>query len=341
MKKSKKVEKLPITSENWTSLKLQMSDAIMQQIFVNDKLKKEFPKLDTIYHYTNLNNFISIVENQTLYSTNISFLNDKREYKHGVDLLLSRIDILKNGGFSPDILDMLVTHIDLIYKSERYVTCFSKNGDLLSQWRAYANNGKGIAIGFESMMIEKKMNLYLQRKHVIYDVKEQTEFLDELIKIIINFFEEYIEIFDWAEYGYEWLVTNAIIEYLDIILSGYKDPSFFEEQEYRLEYVIDGRVNKKKHVEINYRATETQIIPYIKFISEYRQTEIDKAKGRYDDIDINDDEIFSFKRKLPIKEIIIGPSLDYEMNKLGIEELLKSNGYDDVIIKKSTIPYRL
>ena len=142
------VVKLPITPENWTSLKLQMSDVILQQVFVNNKLNKEQPKLNTIYHYTNLNNFISIIENQALYCTNTSFLNDKREYKYGVDLLLSRIDILKNNGFNSDILDMLVKHIDLIFKSERYVTCFSKNGDLLSQWRAYANNGKGISIGF-------------------------------------------------------------------------------------------------------------------------------------------------------------------------------------------------
>jgi hypothetical protein len=335
------LEKLPITPENWTSLKLQMSDVIMRQIFVNEKLNTEQPKINTIYHYTNLNNFISIVENQTLYCTNISFLNDKREYKYGVDLLLGRIDILKDSGFNVEILDMLTKHIDLIFKSERYVTCFSKNGDLLSQWRAYANNGKGVAIGFESMMIERRMNLILQRQNVTYDVKEQTEILDELIKIMINFFEDHKEIFDWSEFGYEWLVVNAIIELLDNIISGFKDPAFFEEQEHRLEYIIDGNMNKREDVEINYRASETQIIPYIKFISEYRRTEIDKEKGRYDNIDIDDTEIFHLKRRLPIHEIIIGPSLDYEMNKLAIEDMLKKNGYNDVVIRKSTIPYRL
>jgi len=46
------------------------------------------------------------------------------------------------------------------------------------------------------------------------------------------------------------------------------------------------------------------------------------------------------KRRLPIKEVIIGPSLDFEMNKLAIGDMLKKNGYDDIIIKKSTIPYR-
>ena len=33
------------------------------------------------------------------------------------------------------------------------IGCFSKNGDLLSQWRAYAEDGKGFSIGFDSNYI--------------------------------------------------------------------------------------------------------------------------------------------------------------------------------------------
>lgn len=29
-----------------------------------------------------------------------------------------------------------------------YAACFSEEKDLLSQWRGYANNGAGVAIGF-------------------------------------------------------------------------------------------------------------------------------------------------------------------------------------------------
>ncbi|WP_416152053.1 DUF2971 domain-containing protein [Pseudomonas sp. Bout1] len=34
-------------------------------------------------------------------------------------------------------------------------TCFSKAGDVLSQWRAYADDGQGYAIGFDSKLLKK------------------------------------------------------------------------------------------------------------------------------------------------------------------------------------------
>ena len=331
-------EKILITPETWASLKSQMAQTILLNVFTNDKLNKRHPTLGTIYHYCSLNTLISIVENQTLYCTNVYFLNDKKEYNYGVDLILSRISKLKNDGINLDILNMLSEHINLIFKIERYVTCFSKNGDLLSQWRAYTKHGKGIAIGFESIYLDKTIDQFIHGKHIIYDIQHQIETIDELIRIIISFFEEYKDIFDWAEYGYEWLVTNAIIEFMNDIISGFKDPSFFEEQEYRFEYIIDGNMIKKYDDEIHFRATETQIIPYIKLISRFKQFQIDKQNGRFDDI--AEDPIHSFM-KLPIKEIIIGPSLDFEMTKMGIEELLKKCDYTGIKIIKSKIPYRL
>jgi len=331
-------DKILITSETWRALKLQMSDIIMHNIFTNDKLNKMHPALGTIYHYASLDTLISIVENQTLYSTNIYFLNDKKEYNYGVDLILSRITVLKECGLNQEILNSLEKHINIIYKSERYATCFSKNGDLLSQWRAYANYGKGVSIGFDSIQLDKSIDQFLQRKHIEYDIQYQTDTIDELVRIIINFFEKSKEIFDWAEYGYEWLVTNAIVEFLNDIISSFKDPSFFEEQEYRFEYIIDGNMIRKKDLELHFRANETQIIPYLKLISKYRKFEINKKNGKYGDIE---DDSFFLHKKLPIREIIVGPSLDYEMTKMGIEELLKKNDYEEVLIKKSKIPYRI
>jgi hypothetical protein len=46
-------------------------------------------------------------------------------------------------------------------------------------------------------------------------------------------------------------------------------------------------------------------------------------------------------KKLPISEIIIGPSLDFNALSDGITELLKANQYYDVEIKQSVIPYRV
>jgi len=42
-------------------------------------------------------------------------------------------------------------------KIKRYICCFSGDGDLLSQWRAYADDGKGISIGFKKSQIREML----------------------------------------------------------------------------------------------------------------------------------------------------------------------------------------
>ena len=39
-------------------------------------------------------------------------------------------------------------------KIKRYICCFSGDGDLLSQWRAYADDGRGISVGFKKSQIK-------------------------------------------------------------------------------------------------------------------------------------------------------------------------------------------
>ena len=39
-------------------------------------------------------------------------------------------------------------------KIKRYICCFSGEGDLLSQWRAYADDGRGISVGFKKSQIK-------------------------------------------------------------------------------------------------------------------------------------------------------------------------------------------
>lgn len=43
-----------------------------------------------VYHYTDINGFISIMQNQELWASHIAFMNDKSEYLHGKDLFLNQ-----------------------------------------------------------------------------------------------------------------------------------------------------------------------------------------------------------------------------------------------------------
>lgn len=330
-------DKIKLTGDNWAAIKLELGNLMITNSFLNKKLNKKLQTLNIIYHYTTLPSLISIIENQTIFCTNINFLNDKKEFRYGVSLILKVIEKLKKENFEMSILDVVEKNIGLIYITERYVTCFSKNGDLLSQWRAYANNGKGVAIGFNAKLFPMSIKQHISGKHIGYDEPYQLQVIEELIRIIITFFKKRKNIIDWEDYGYEWLVGSTIIDYLNNIAALYKHPSFSEEQEYRFEYTIDGKMIKKGKEKILFKASETLITPYIKLKNRYKQYLEDKEKGKFDNIGAN--PTFALKQ-LPIDKIIIGPSLDYDTIKLGILELLENNNYD-VKVEKSNIPYRI
>ena len=73
-----------------------------------------------------------------------------------------------------------------------FICCFSKDGDLLSQWRAYANDGIGVSIGFNTEYFNIKnhlpytMSIYNENSiglHKVYYEKEiQLNIVSALLK---------------------------------------------------------------------------------------------------------------------------------------------------------------
>lgn len=296
------------------------------------------PSPETIYHYTSLQGLKSIIETQKIYCTNINFLNDKKEYKYGVDLIRCIIENLKDEDSNILILKMVEENIDLNFNSERYVTCFSMNEDLLSQWRAYANHGKGVAIGFDFKLFKTTTEPVLSGKRIEYDEDYHNKTIKEFIQIIIQFYEKRKDMIDWEDSTYEKSVAIIVIKYLESIIASYKHPSFGEEQEYRFQYEIDGINTHKGDEEILFRTSDTMLIPYIELQPQHNMFIENKTKGKYDD---HSPYPLHLIRQFPIKKLIIGPSLDYEAVKLGLEELLSKKDYKDVVIEKSKIPYRI
>lgn len=326
-------EKIRLTPETWAGLQIGLGDELLTHSILNQKMNKRHDSSDIIYHYTSLSGFVSILENQSLYCTNLNFLNDKKEYKFGVEQIMKVVEKLKNEGFHQIIVEKIEKHIDRIFGNERFVTCFSKKGDLLSQWRAYANQGKGISIGFENTKLSRSLYQSVKATHIEYDEKYQLQVIEELIRVSTSFFDKIKDDIDWQDYGYEWMVTTAIIGFLQEIISAYKSESFSEEKEYRFEYSIQRNQFDEDEETIHFRTTETSIIPFIILETEHKRYDRTWHKNCPRPTSVID--------KLPIKEIIVGPSLDFELVKLGIDQLLKKHNYDGVEIKGSNIPYRL
>ncbi|MDB8579505.1 DUF2971 domain-containing protein [Turicibacter sanguinis] len=127
------------------------------------------------------------------------------------------------------------------------IACFSKDGDKLSQWRAYADDGNGLSIGFNKKILDKLVNEGAYRssfsvKEIVYSEKEQQKILSDIIvsgvKRAKNYYHDIGILNDWLEFFQ--LESEIFGEYiareiLDICCY-LKNPSFQEENEVRVIY---------------------------------------------------------------------------------------------------------
>jgi hypothetical protein len=115
------------------------------------------PAPPMLYHYTNDAGLKGIIENGTLWFTDIFGLNDPSELRHGFRIA---IDILKSrtSAARPEISTFasLLERFDVdrgIEQAGHFFICsFSADGDDLGQWRAYADNGRGYALAFDTAL---------------------------------------------------------------------------------------------------------------------------------------------------------------------------------------------
>ncbi len=115
-----------------------------------------------VYHYTDVDTMMKIVEARTVWATCIDYLNDTQERTHYISqirrrLLTHHIPPRKPG--YPWPRDESAVFQDLIGAEDEetseeielshFVTSFSALDDSLPQWRSYCPRGNGVAIGFK------------------------------------------------------------------------------------------------------------------------------------------------------------------------------------------------
>lgn len=310
-----------------------------------------------LYHYCSLETFIAIISNKCLRLSDLSKSNDYMERKWIMNIIEEALDksfkdegIIINlreeywyaDGFNNHIsylLDML-SH-DVTRSS--YITCFSRNGDLLSQWRAYGDDGRGVAIGFNAKLLYKahssKNNVYIE--DVLYDKEEQIEEIQSAVNNSLIYMKNLFDC-DTARVSDDF--NSYFIEEFDAfcevfcdelaVLSCYmKNPAFKEEDEVRIFYspimYDDNPVLLQEQFGKTSRFSNYVLKP-INFLARK-----DQIIG-YSDL--------SFEKLIEsgiISELIIGPSS--RVNKDDIYFLLTKFGYssNDIEIKESQASYRL
>lgn len=291
----------------------ELEDAIKP--FHSDWLEKH--TLDDgkqLFHYTDLNGLQGILKKRELWLSHISSLNDPFELKYGQNLVARELDnqIVKE---DDDNLREFYKSIKISVGSfgnfihQPFIACFCESENLLSQWRAYANNGGGFNLGFEisddSLITYDKSDLQngfkpLLRK-IIYKPEVQTSLIKDYLDKISEGYKKGIigKVSDGMDQNYHSAVmgSQASNLLLDLILS-FKNPAFSEEKEWRL---INITLDHHQPEKLNFRESEHGLIPY-------------KQSYIYD----KNDDSYAF----PIKSIRLGPSVDQESQKSAIKLFL-------------------
>lgn len=269
-----------------------------------------------LYHYCGLDAFLSIIKNSTLWLSDIRKSNDYLECVYCRDKINEKIR-----GFLEDDKEALEAwdfgyniNSDLSMDMISYVACFSENKDQLSQWRGYADNGAGIAVGFsrESFAdLKEAAPSHISFRKVIYDEKEQEKFIERIARESIKAMETKPVAQVAAELNQNYRLQFPVL----------KNASFEEEAEWRIIF-NDSFSKRKRHVGknilfsgIRYTVREKRLVSYI---------EMDFSKLKYN----------------AIKEIWIGPKAEVEIQD--IMHLLDVYGYyDDVESYNEFVPIKI
>lgn len=332
-------------------------------VLTNEYLKY-CPKVPSVlYHYCSVDTLISIIESYNIWLSDAEKTNDYTEMKwlfakirEVIDETVSSYEKIyghellqktKKIAFEA-VENLLSKKAPMVKNSKSFLICFSEASDLLSQWRAYGNDGNGVAIGFNTEILEKLMHdpFYTLTK-VIYNRENTLGFLHMAIDEQLKWSIESSIDKERGGYSESELVMNVSLLMLSIWQESfvYKNDMFSEEQEWRIfrklqsdNYCADEGVDDYGYADfLDGFFTEND-----KYLSNFTRSPL-KFRSAGNDLRVYFELGFEKWKRDIIKEIIIGPKC--KIDEFDIKLLLAKNGYiedvfsDTISIKQSKCPY--
>ena len=244
-------------------------------------------------------------------------MNDYAEQLWFLGRARKRLDELQQGA-DQIFISPLIEHFDEM-GSTPYICCFSREGDVLSQWRTYSDDGAGFAVGFSSQWLKRKgeENLFpggSRLWEVIYDADAQAEGLNHYIQDYLGRVKVDGRPADPGRHTLLAIWTLAAI---------CKNPGFREEKEFRLVGVVphypadqdEGSPHGANVLEMRFRPTGARITPY--FVLPFPES--------------------------AIREIRLGPKNYARKDNAPLKAFLDANGYDsdriEIVPSEATYGY--
>ena len=206
-----------------------------------------------LYHYCGGDAFWSIIEKGDIWLSDIFSLNDSTELKWGRDTFL-KVFLEHPHLFDDDFRDFAIYMVFSMHEGMRpFVGSFSANGDLLSQWRAYSDDGRGFSLGLRASHIHKKWGVRL-KKIEYRERRQETIIKQSLLELqdiwrktggVIAASNVYPNPNVFPDLKYPtpqfrevrlsyWVIWSHLLSEFAMDLSSLKHPTFFEEKEYRI-----------------------------------------------------------------------------------------------------------
>ena len=234
---------------------------------------KGYPKV--LYHYASMEKGTSILKHKNIRLSDITKSNDVKEmsifFPDLFDEMLKNYD--EHNGFSykfdykgkgnRQAFGLFVNELKKKIEKEfedgsiaTFALCLSEEGDLLSQWRGYADDGKGICLGLNVEEILKFVGIssvsgfslekveYLSKEQIDEWVKNVANQILGIVEIILGAIEEgniqYYSAKEFDEDIFDAIYYNILSEVEESIK--FKTEGFKEEKEWR--FFIKNSLNK-------------------------------------------------------------------------------------------------
>jgi hypothetical protein len=260
-----------------------------------------------VYHYTSLASLLGILESRTIWASHFTSLNDNAEFRYALRLVRGFCERTLRAGAMPwnAQLGYFLDSFARLSKTDLFVCSFSETADLLSQWRAYSSGGDGVCFGLNNQsLIDLASNSASSIVKCVYNPALHRELIETSVEMCIKTARG-----DETEAELESSFLN-LTNVLTFVAPALKDPSFEEEQEWRV-VRLGGQDS-----EVLFRTRAHAVVPYLAF------TLGDKTKP------------------LRLESLTLGPTRNRKLSYAATTNMIAKLRVDCGKVKFSTTPYQ-
>lgn len=290
---------------------------------------------EVLYHYTDAAGLDGILRGKTIRATHIDFMNDHGERHHTFGLL-ERVASMHPQYDTLRKLTGPMAERDVVREHGTFVACFSELADSLGQWRSYANDGLGFAIGLDARAAPSANDIGLKNDpfsdtfgpllmRVVYDDEEKQQILREVIELGAGVrYSPKVR----ADRDCMAIAVNGARRLLSFCAMTFKLDAFEEEREWRLVWLgpflwdgpRDPATPPTPELPLKFRMTKYGFAPYLDWPLAHENEP--RLKGAS-----------------PVRSVVLGPKHS-DVTARTCEAFLRWNGYTDVPVARSRATYR-